>query len=251
MSLIKKLFLSIILVMTVVTPVFAVFETQSNTTGSVADACIESQLGTDVGPATIEAKWTPNQVELIWNATGGTFSNMISSHPAHTWEQNGITITTAGDGVYVINGTATAAVTITVSIDEFIIPVSKGQGGTGAIAFYNNQANTNITLRLYNNNTQSDSWMLSPVNRFNNSYSAMANKTINQLRFSIPSGISVSNFTVAPAIYNDSRTSAGTFGVGSPSGGTAENTCTYDGDITLPSQPSRTGFSFAGWKLEE
>lgn len=30
----------------------------------------------------------------------------------------------------------------------------------------------------------------------------------------------------------------------------ATNTCTYDGDITLPTEPSRTGFSFMGWTLD-
>ena len=57
---IKKICLLWALMMSVVTPVFAVFETQSNTSSPVAGACIESQLNTSVGPATIEAKWTPN-----------------------------------------------------------------------------------------------------------------------------------------------------------------------------------------------
>ena len=29
------------------------------------------------------------------------------------------------------------------------------------------------------------------------------------------------------------------------------NTCTYDGTITLPTQPTKTGYTFAGWKLRE
>ena len=27
------------------------------------------------------------------------------------------------------------------------------------------------------------------------------------------------------------------------------NTCTYDGTITLPTQPTKTGYTFAGWQL--
>ncbi len=29
------------------------------------------------------------------------------------------------------------------------------------------------------------------------------------------------------------------------------NTCTYDGTITLPTEPTKTGYTFAGWKLRE
>ena len=29
------------------------------------------------------------------------------------------------------------------------------------------------------------------------------------------------------------------------------NTCTYDGIITLPTEPTKTGYTFSGWKLRE
>ncbi len=31
--------------------------------------------------------------------------------------------------------------------------------------------------------------------------------------------------------------------------GSVTNTCTYDGDITLPTAPTKTGYTFSGWKL--
>ena len=30
----------------------------------------------------------------------------------------------------------------------------------------------------------------------------------------------------------------------------AQNTCTYDGQITLPQQPTKVGYTFTGWKLK-
>ena len=29
------------------------------------------------------------------------------------------------------------------------------------------------------------------------------------------------------------------------------NTCTYDGTITLPTEPTKTGYTFAGWRLRQ
>ena len=31
----------------------------------------------------------------------------------------------------------------------------------------------------------------------------------------------------------------------------ASTTCTYDGTITLPTQPTKTGYTFAGWRLAQ
>ena len=33
-------------------------------------------------------------------------------------------------------------------------------------------------------------------------------------------------------------------------GSVAQTTCEYDGTITLPTTPTRTGYTFAGWKLK-
>ena len=31
----------------------------------------------------------------------------------------------------------------------------------------------------------------------------------------------------------------------------AQNTCTYDGQITLPTEPTKPGYTFAGWRLKQ
>jgi hypothetical protein len=57
-----------------------------------------------------------------------TSVNRIPRAASNTWTSNGLTMTTAGDGIYHINGTTTAATSITIPLTAFNIP-SSGNGG--------------------------------------------------------------------------------------------------------------------------
>ena len=75
--------------------------------------------------------------------------------------------------------------------EDFIIPVSVGQGGNGCLQFNNSiatSANTptdHISVNFYYNNSFIDGWGLTPVNRISSTYSFMGGKTINQVTVDI------------------------------------------------------------------
>lgn len=71
--------------------------------------------------------------------------------------------------------------------EDFIIPISVGQGGDGCVQFNNSIAtsvNSNVdhlSVNFYYNMTFIDSWGLTTINRIHSTYSSMGGKTINRV----------------------------------------------------------------------
>lgn len=167
--------------------------------------------------------------QIIYNLNGGKcLGNMISAHEAHTWpstENHGIQVTTDGDGVYKLNGTATENTTIFISVDEFVIPYSIQAASncsesadvqrTGSLALNSSKYSTSaeplyVYLHLYKDDALVAGYALVNQNAFVNAY-CIANKTINKIAFYVAKNQVLNDLTVAPAIYNDGRTEAGEF----------------------------------------
>lgn len=107
------MFLTSMLVMAMVAPAYAdVFETSAGATSPVAGACVQAQLGTDVGPATINAKWTGNKSGAITidsklytstsDTTGTAATTAATPTPVYTVYGDGTTPDADGNtgGVY-------------------------------------------------------------------------------------------------------------------------------------------------------
>ena len=104
---------------------------------------------------------------------------------------NDVTFNLDKNGVCTINGTASANTTFTYDLsEEYTVPISIANGGTGAIYLWNSQNVPTVAINVYYNNTLIDNWYCTPVNRVSSSYAAMANKTINKLSIYIPQGAS-------------------------------------------------------------
>ena len=67
---------------------------------------------------------------------------------------------------------------------DFVIPISVGQGGGGCLQFNNSIASPNtyndyMAVEFYNDNTLIDTWRLTVINRIHSSYTLLGGKTIN------------------------------------------------------------------------
>ena len=89
-------------------------------------------------------------------------------------------------------------------IQNFTIPVSIGQGGTGCFQMNNSiSGNPTNNMKLYYNNTQIDTWNFNELNRFNSNYTSMGNKTINSISVRINNGDTNRKITIKPAFVEN------------------------------------------------
>lgn len=99
-----------------------------------------------------------NAYEYIDYASGKIVrrtDNLIPPAPAFETTDRGITISTGGDGVYRISGTADSTVQkvqITLPIPQFSEPLSVAEGGNGAMNFFNAPMDGVIVRMEYDNN---------------------------------------------------------------------------------------------------
>ena len=130
---------------------------------------------------------------------GGAGVNAMPNAVAKTETQNGITISTNGDGIYRFSGTALSDAIIVFPLSvSFTIPSGNASTGTHSAFFMNTDiSSTNVTLCFMNGSVQIDSLAMSPKNRIATSYNAMSNKVCDGIKFIIRSGTSVSG-TISP-----------------------------------------------------
>lgn len=94
----KKVFSAFGLVVCMTCPVFATDPAgiPADNTGAAYNSppenCIVDVLGTTSGSASLKAKWDPNQINITWNANGGTASD------GTTYSSSGGTVTCDYDG---------------------------------------------------------------------------------------------------------------------------------------------------------
>ena len=230
--------------------------TSGNTTSTWIDTVNQTPKITATG--NIYAQWAPITYPITYNANGGQCSggstvNLISAHPAKTWTHNGITVTTTGNGVYTLNGTATGSYAlINIPVNQFTMPTTIGGGGQASIALNNEQvvSNSGVLVRFSDSTGNVGGFQLDKLNKFYSASTSISGKNIIRFEFYVASGTTLSNLVVSPAVYNDGRTSAGDFVVSSIYG--YDNGCqpvTYSASsstITLPT-PTRYGYNFIGW----
>jgi hypothetical protein len=134
--------------------------------------------------------------------------NLMTFATATTISDNGITVTSDGQGIYHVEGTASADTNLSLTIPEFTIPVCVGSGGQGTMALFNGQigrAQGDSRLEFYNGSTKIDGWQLIQANRTSTTYgSLMDGKTCNKINIFIKSGVSV-NADVKPMFTDDSQ----------------------------------------------
>lgn len=130
---------------------------------------------------------------------GGAGVNAMPNAVAKTETQNGITISTNGDGIYRFSGTALSDAIIVFPLSvSFTIPSGNADTGTHSAFFMNTDINSsNVTFCFMNGSVQVDSWAMTPKNRVATAYNAMSNKVCDGIKFIIRSGISVSG-TISP-----------------------------------------------------
>ena len=127
---------------------------------------------------------------------GGAGKNKFVSAVAKTETQSGVTVSTSGDGIYHISGTASADVNISFPLKQgFTIPTSD------AHTFYlkNTFDNGSVTLLLYNGVTRIDSWSCTPSDKSYSTYQTMGGQYIDTVIVQVLSGVTV-NGSIAPMI---------------------------------------------------
>jgi hypothetical protein len=138
-------------------------------------------------PLTFAAKGGAAADWVIYgNAQGvGERSENVCTAPTAQTKTNGaLSVTTDGQGRYIISISSTISTKTRVSFDvpEFTIPVSVGQGGNGTFSMFNT-VKQEVNVVFYYNDTQIDSWALNSANRQLNSYISMGNKVCNKIVF--------------------------------------------------------------------
>ena len=133
---------------------------------------------------------------------GGAGKNSFVSAVTKTEILNGITISTNGDGIYTIKGTASAQTNIDFPLKQgFVIPSSEAHN-----FFLKNTFNSNnVSLFFYNNDTQIDTWNCTPADRTAYTWTSMTGNTINKLQIRVQEGAIVDG-TVAPMFLLKSET---------------------------------------------
>ena len=221
---------------------------------------------------------------IYYNVNGGTCPEIPESVSVNyisaqvndfTKTETGVSVTTNGDGIYHFSGTATDDTLLVIPVNEFEVPLSNSATNAskkGVVEFHNNQTFEyndadqlkSMHLRFYSIDDDIDKtktcdedadncvdvWRLDEADRFYTNYIKMEGKSVKSWALYVPSGTDVTDFTIAPAIYADGRTSAGDVAVTTYYG--QENTCypvTYDGvnALTLPT-PTKEDKYFAGWQ---
>ena len=135
-----------------------------------------------------------------WAAGGG--ANGLSCPSAFTVTDNGITLTSDGNGKYTLSGTSTTTFEYKFEIPEI----------TFADAVYihlmNSAANSSVQLQFYNGETLEDYVGLSSENRKYVATSILANKTINALGIKVVgSGVAISGtLTLSPMSLSNNNT---------------------------------------------
>lgn len=207
------------------------------------------------------AKYFATPYKITYNTNGGQCSagssspNLLSVQPSSfSTSNNGITISTTGNGVYTISGTASANARLYIPFNPITIPTSVGNGGTGLIAMNNNQAfsNSEVLFQFYNDDSQLGGYQLSSLYRYASSYSStLGGQAANRISIYVKSGTTLSGLTIAPAIYNDGRTTPGEHLTAGYVYGETHNCKPViytkgTSTITLPT-PTKDGYTFVGW----
>ena len=132
-------------------------------------------------------------IDYTGNAISGTVvhfpSEFVGIYPLNdvTDSLNGIDYTINKSGLITLSGTSIADVNIIIDIKECVVPSDNGR----TIYLNNNFVASTSRLYFYYNNSEADSWLLNVKNRTYSNYSALAGRTINQIRIGIPNGINV------------------------------------------------------------
>ena len=235
-------------------------------------ATLVSDTNTFTGNQDFYAKWTPTTYKITYDAVGGTCAentqqspNLLSYQP-NGWKNtvNGITITSKGNGKYTINGnrTDTSAhdTRLIIPINEIVVPyavaATNNTKGSGSLALYNDKSfnSDGVWFEFFKDENQvSNGLGLTAVNSFKNNWiwqgaadAQMGGKRANKMSINVHNVATITNLTIQPALYNDFRTSAGTFAAG-PTFGCAEQIYNIESEeIVLPT-PVKEGYTFDGW----
>ena len=177
-------------------------------TGFVASAEIKNNVSANA--LGLDVKIEPNQdlhgYDYPW--VGGTGKNLFPNPTAGTQSSSGITLSVDSNGVFTINGTATADVELLFNIPTFVVPTSIGQGGNGCFYIFNDFTSSNTYLQFYNGSTNVDYWSFSEIGKKNSTYSVMSGKTITRVGIRIVSGQTFTNAKFSPMFTNDGTTDA-------------------------------------------
>lgn len=132
----------------------------------------------------VDTTLKPSEVSLTYHGwhehsdekyVGGVTANKIQSAAAGTYTDNGITVTSDGQGRYHISGTNTENANITLSIPEITFTTNVNVG------LFNTISSQRVTVGFGYNGTTYQAWYISPENRvINNSYN-MKNLPINEI----------------------------------------------------------------------
>lgn len=125
---------------------------------------------------------------------GGAYINKMPPGEAKSTSDNGVTITSDGNGTYTFVGTCTQDFEVTFDCDNFTIP----SADNSAVYLFNSEANVNTVFVFYNGTTVVDTWSLSPVNRVS-TYTGMKGLPCNKYGMRLKSGVAY-NLTFIPMI---------------------------------------------------
>lgn len=135
--------------------------------------------------------------------------NVMPASPAGTHEENGLTFTSNGSGIYTVSGTATETTLYIFWLNStFTIPIASRQGGHGTFSLFNSQAPSTTgapcRAQFFLGDTLQDTWALTTVNRRANNYGTMGGLKCDGFGIYIYEGIEI-DMQISP-VFTDNGT---------------------------------------------
>ena len=153
---------------------------------------------------------TPTQDDPIMpEFVGERTVNIMPASPASTHEENGLTFTSNGSGIYTVSGIASETTLYIFRLNStFTIPVASRQGGHGTFSLFNSQAPSETgapcRAQFFLGDTQQDTWSLNAINRRANNYGTMGGLQCDGFGLYISAGVEI-DMQISP-VFTDNDT---------------------------------------------
>jgi hypothetical protein len=140
---------------------------------------------------------------------GKRTENVMPASPAGVHEENGLTFTSNGSGIYTVSGIASETTTYIFRLNgSFTIPIAYRQGGHGTFSLFNSQAPSTTgapcRAQFFLGDTLQDTWSLNATNRKANNYGTMGGLSCDGFGVSISAGVEI-DMQISP-VFTDNDT---------------------------------------------
>ena len=138
---------------------------------------------------------------------GERTENVMPASPAGVHEENGLTFTSDGNGIYTVSGIASETTLYMFRLNStFTIPIASGRGGHGTFSLFNSQAPSTAgapcRAQFFLGDTQQDSWALNTINRRSINYENMGGLKCDGFGLYISAGVEI-DMQISPVLTDN------------------------------------------------